>query len=335
MNKSKSIKQGQRRLNDLVGIDFSTTATKVVRLKYAKGELCLAGLTLLPAVDFGVSQGRLELPRNLTANYGCMAYTGASAVVRMVNTQLPNGEEISESSLRELLNVTADYRVTARVVSAGKGRQDSSLLAAAIPDADACSILNMFPGGAPAPASLEVSGLSFISAFLHARGEESADSTVCLLEAGESISHFAFLKKGEVALVGKMPFGAQLLRKKLADDLGVDDELAASILSDRSINITSSLTSVLDPFVKQISISKDFIERHLGCRVSKIYISGGLSLISSWSEEVGQMLRSEIVPWSPLENITCDPGIIPEELSDQVTRFSAAIGAAIGGFEDQ
>lgn len=329
-----SASQAQKGYTDLVGVDFSTTATKVARLKLVKGTLQLIGIDLLPAVDFEGPSSRFELPRNFSANYGCMSYTGKSAVVRMINTQLPEGGP-TDDFLRNLLNVGDDYRASARLIRPGKSRQDSSLLAAAIPKRDAQFILDMFPAGPPAPASLEVSGLSFISAFLHARGAECKGASVCLLEAGETLTHFAFLNDGEVALVGKMPFGAQNIRNKLAADLGVDDELASSILNDRSINISASLSSVLEPFIKQISISKDFIERHQGNRLAKIYVSGGLSLMSSWSSEIGQLLQCETVNWSPLENVECDSGVVPDEIAQQATRFSAAIGAAIGGFEDQ
>lgn len=334
IKKNASNSQAQRGFSDLVGIDFATTATKVVRLKQVKGDLQLAGIDLLPSVNLDGAPGRLDLPRNLTANYGCLSYTGKAAVVRMINTPLSE-DGLDEESLRGLLNVGEDYRASAKIIKNGKGRQDSSMLAAAVPDSDARHLLGMFPAGPPAPASLEVAGLSFVSAFLHARGHECRDSSVCLLEAGESLSHFAFLNRGEVALVGKMPFGAKNIRNKLAADLGVDDELAASILDDRSINISASLSAVLDPFIKQISISKDFIERHQGNRLAKIYVSGGLSLMSSWTAEVGQLLQCETVDWSPLENLSYDSGTVSEEIELQATRFAAAIGAAIGGFEEQ
>ncbi|MEE9367809.1 MAG: pilus assembly protein PilM [Pontiella sp.] len=330
INKSRA----KRRFSDLVGIDFSTTATKVVRLKDNKGVLSLAGIDLMPAIDLSSAATRIDLPRNIAAHYGCLSYTGNAAVVRMINTQIPgNEDQVPESKLRELLNVTDDFRVSAQLIKKGKGRQDSSLLAVAIPKDDVRYILDMFPAGPPAPASLEISGLSFVTAFLHARGAECESSTVCLVETGETVSHFAFLNKGEITLVGKMPFGAKTLRNKLSKDLGVDDELAVSILNDRSINISASLSSVLDPFIKQLSISKDFIERHQGCRVGKVYVSGGLSLLPSWSEEISQKLLAETVRWSPLENIECDPDILTDDMKQQVTRFSAAIGAAIGGFE--
>lgn len=327
--------RGKRRLTDLIGVDFSTTATKVVRLKSAKGAYSLAGLDLLPPVDFKETAKRIELPRNMSTYYGCLAYTAPSAVVRIVNTPLAANEEmVPDSKLRELLNVTNDYRIFANLIRRGKGRQDSSLLAAAIPNDDARFLINMFPSGPPAPASLEISGLAFVSAFLNARSLECAEKAVCLLEAGETITHFVFLNKCEVVLVGKMPFGAASLRKKLASDLGVDDDLAANILSDRSINISSSLGSVMDPFIKQISISKDFIERHLGCKVPEIYVSGGLSMLHSWTNEVGNMLNAEAKRWSPFENIECDPEILSEEMKAQAPRFAAVMGAAIGGLSE-
>ncbi len=334
MKKKISKTRSQQKFSDLVGVDFSSTATKIVRLKENKGEVSLAGIDLLPAVDFRTAARRIELPRNITSYYGCLSYTGSAAVVRMINTQLAETEnQVTDSKLRELLNVTDDFRVSARIIKRGKGRQDSSMLAAAIPEDDIRFLLNMFPSGPPAPASLELSGLAFVSAFLHARKAECEDSAVCLLEAGETISHFVFLNKGEVVLVGKMSFGTQTLRNQLSKDLGVDEDLAASILNDRSINISSSLSKVLAPFIKQLSISKDFIERHQGCRVSKLYVSGGLSLFPSWSNELEQMLNSEVLRWSPLENIICDPEILTQDMKDQATRFSAAIGAALGGFE--
>lgn len=334
IKKATQARQLQKRFSDLVGIDFATTATKVVRLKKNKSDLSLVGLDVLPAIDFGSAARRMELPRNICSYYGCLAYNGPESLVRMVNAPLPAEQEaLPEAKLRELLNVEDNFRVGASLVKRGKGRQDSSFLAAAIPQDDIRFLLNMFPSGSPAAASVEVAGLAFVAAFLHARGASVANEAVCLLEAGETACHYVFLNQGTVTLVGKLSFGARTIREKLAADLGVDDELAASILNDRSINITGSVEAVIGPFLKQLSISKDFIERHQGCRVSKVFVSGGLSLLPNVSEEVGRMLHAEAVKWSPLENIQCEPDAVPDVLEKQITRFSAAIGAAIGGFE--
>ncbi len=335
IKKSITANRSRKRFVELIGIDFSTTATKVVRLKKIKGEISLVGMDLLPVVDLGSSNPSIELPRTTTTHYGCVAYSGLSSVVRMVNAPLATDQEsIPDAKLREMLNVEDDFRVSATLVSRGAGKLDSSFLAAAIPQADVDCMLGLFSSGSPALASVEVAGLAFIPAFLHARWAEVEKESVCLLDAGESVTHFVFLNKGAVGLVGKLSFGMRSLREKLAQDLGVDDDLADSILRDRSINISTSLQGVMEPYLKQLSISMDFLERHQGGRVSKIYVSGGLSLLPSWSSEVERMMNAKVFHWSPLENIQCAPDLLADDLRAQATCFSAAIGAAIGGFEE-
>jgi Tfp pilus assembly PilM family ATPase len=335
MKKTLEKIQEKRRCSDLVGVDFSTTATKVVRLKKVKDEISLMGIDLLPAVDFGAAAQQLELPRNILTNYACLTYSASSSVVRMINAPLTGDDVmIPHSRLSELLNVDSDYRVSADLIKKGKGRQDSNFLAAAIPQDDVRFLLRMFPAGPPSPASVEVSGLASITAFLHANESTCLNDAVCLIEAGETVSHFTFLNKGAVVLVGKFAVGGAQLRRKVIEDLGVDDELARTILADQSINISTTMLDIMTPFLKQLSISKDFIERHQGCRVSKIYVSGGVSLLPHWPDVVKQVLHADVIHWNPLENIQCDPEILPRELAEQSTRFAAAIGAALGGFEE-
>ncbi|QBG49183.1 hypothetical protein EGM51_17930 [Verrucomicrobia bacterium S94] len=323
------------RFSDLIGVDFSSTATKVVRLKQGQEGLALVGMDLLPAVEIaGLESSRLQLPRNLTTNYSCLSYTGNRAVVRIFSAHIDEQQDQpDEQKIRAQLNVADDFRVSARMIKRGHGRQDSTFLAAAIPDADAKQMLGMFPSGPPAPASLEISGLSFINAFLHAKGEQCRETTVCLLETGETISYFAFLTNGAVTLVGKLPFGAKQLRAQVAEDLGLEEELAASILDDAAINISSSVAAAIGPQMKQLSISKDFIERHQGSRIARVYLSGGLSMLGSWGAEVGRLLHTNVEVWDPLENITFDSSQIDPSMLEQSTRFAAAIGAAIGGIE--
>lgn len=326
--------EAQGGYTDLVGIDVAASATKVVRLKKGKEGISLAGIELLPGVDFSKPAVRFDLPRSMQANYSSLAYGAPGAIVRVVNTPLPGDEtELTEGKARELLNAKEEFRVATRLLRRGQGRQDSSFLAAAIPADDVAYLLNLFPSGPPAPASVEVAGLAFISAFLYNRGAEVANETTCLIEAGDGSCHFAFLSKGEVQLVGRFDVGGRRIRAKVCADLGVDEELANTIMADSSINISSVLLDVLTPFIKQLSISKDFVERHQSCQISRIYVSGGVSLLPQWAEIVGQYLHAEVVQWSPFEKIARSSDVLSEALAGQATRFSAAVGAAIGGLE--
>ena len=131
-----------------------------------------------------------------------------------------------------------------------------------------------------------------------------------------------------------MPVGAKMLREKVAKDLGLDEELVASILSDASINISSSISGMLAPFIKQLTISKDFIERHQGCRISQIYISGGLSLFPSWGAEVEQNAGGACFnTGARLKKLNTTPVVFQMKWWRRPRALAGAIGAAMGGIE--
>jgi len=326
----------QRKVLDLVGIDFSTTGTKVVRLKKTKGGgVSLMGMDILPAVDLTTTKCSLKLSKQLTTHYANVVYSGSEAMARVLNAPLPAGEiMLSDTKLRESLHVSEEYRVSATILQKGQGRKDSRFLVSAVPNSIITSVLSSFETGSPAVASVEVAGIAFISAFLHAHGKKMKDKVVCIVEFGESTTYFAFLSKGTVLLVGKFEIGAAVMRDKISKDLGVDEDLTKTIILDRSIDVSSSITNVMMPILKQLSISKDFVERYQTCEISKLYISGDTDLLSCWTGEVSQFLQVDVVPWNPLENIHCEKGVIPKAFSHKISSFSVAVGAAIGGLKE-
>jgi hypothetical protein len=52
-----------------------------------------------------------------------------------------------------------------------------------------------------------------------------------------------------------------------------------------------------------------------------------------WPAVVEQVLHTQVIHWSPFENIKDESDLLTADLAGQATRFAAAIGAAIGGFE--
>lgn len=335
MDVSTLLKREKKGYSDLVGIDFSPAATLVVRLKKTRSAISLVGLEQLPGVDLADDQATFHLEKHLAANYGCLTYSGENTVLRAVAAPLAEGEAgLSESALQDLLNIGDEFRVSAKLLQRGRGRQDSTFLAAAIPEKDTEAILRFFEVGAPAALALEVAGLSYITAFLYTRGAECQEESVCLIDSGEECSYFAFLQKGEVALVGKYVFGARQLRSKVMSDLGVDEELAMGILADQSINVSATIMEVMSPFMKQLSISKDFVERRFGSKITKVYVSGETGQLSTWVEVVEQMLHAKVIRWSPFENIEYDSELFDDTLRGNESRYVAAVGAALGGFEE-
>ena len=129
---------------------------------------------------------------------------------------------------------------------------------------------------------------------------------------------------------GGSEVGGEAVVEQVQKSLGVDREMAESIMSEGAIDISQAVKEVLDPFLRQMMISRDFVERQENCRVATTFITGGMSLSRYWAAEFMRATGMEVQPWDPMEGLAVAPGAVPQRLQGQPCRFSAAIGAARG-----
>lgn len=334
LNKSASKKkpgeQG-RRLTSLLALDFSASGVKAVRLKKVKDRILLSGADILPSVNLEAGE-RPELPKSLSAYYTAICTGSPEARLRVFGHVMQDGEKLPDV-IRENLSVSDEYRVAGRVLLEGRGKRESSILGVAFPEASIHRCLEIFANGAPAPHSMELSGLAAFSAFLYNRGKQTAGQTVCLLEIGMNYTYAAFLHKNRLQLINRFDVGGSNLRKQVQTALGVDMEMAGSILADGSVDVAAPVRTALSPFVKQLSIYREFVERQTKSTLSGVYLSGGEAVSAHWQNAVQEVTGLVPVVWSPFDKLDGVSDALPETLKGQEPRFAAAVGAALAGLE--
>jgi Tfp pilus assembly PilM family ATPase len=318
-------------LANLLALDFATSGVKAVRLKKTKDHIALAAADILPPAGLDAEKAPV-LSKPLSAYYTALCATMDNVILRVFAQTLPEDEDL-EALVRENLSAAADYRVGGLVISRARGKRDSTVLGVSVPEKTVQHYLSLFSSGAPAPRSLEVSGLAAFSAFLFNRGAQTENQTVCLVETGARYTYAAFLHRNQLQLVNRFDVGGDTLQRQIQIALGVDAEMADTILSGGSIDVASQVRQVLNPFVKQLSIYREFIERQTKSSLSAVYISGGQAASPYWQTAVKEVLGFIPQVWSPFEKIEISPGTFPEHLKGQVSRFAAAVGAALAGME--
>ena len=330
-------KTTRKNVSELTGIDFSTTGVKIVRLRKLKGNITLVGADLLPPVVLGSESSELLVPKNLVSNYAALSFTGEASVIRVIQMACEAGAKAEdiEPALRQHLNVDENHRAGCYVIQQGKGKQESSLLAVAIPKSDFSNLMYRFNSGAPAAYSLELSGLAAFSGFLQLHGTQYADQAVCLIESGARVTMLAFVVRGQPVLVARFALGAELLNKRIEADLGVDGEMARTILAGGSVDISGSVDAIMTPFLRQLSVSRDFVERQSKIRVSHAFISGGPAKAAYWTLPIREALGLPCEAWDPMAGVKMMSGAWPEKLENQQHRFAGAMGAALGGLSEE
>jgi hypothetical protein len=112
--------------------------------------------------------------------------------------------------------------------------------------------------------------------------------------------------------------------------LGITVETAQQIVEDPSFDISEAVASLLPPVLKQLVISRDFIERRENCQVETFYVSGELSCAGAVLNEMKQSLGTEISAWDPLARIDCNNIELPQ---NEHWRFAVSAGSALASLE--
>lgn len=327
----KSREPSQRKLSSLLALDFAHSGVKAVRLKKTKGRIALSAADILPPVNLDAGQ-RFDLPKSLTAYYTSICASPEAARLRVFGNVMEEKDDI-EKVVRENLSVSDEFRAAGRVLVAGSGKKEGSFLGVAIPEKAVVQHLELFAEGAPAPHSLELAGLAAFSAFMFNRGKQTASQTICLIETGRRYTYVAFFYKNQLQMINRFEVGGETVEKKVQSALGVDAEMAQTILADGSVDVAAPIRAALASFVKQLSIYREYVERQNKVTLSGVYLSGGEALSPYWQSAIQEVLTLAPVVWNPFEKIDIPEGVYPEQLKGQESRFAAAVGAALGGME--
>lgn len=323
---------------DVVGLDVDNGCVAAVRLRKAgSGDISVVGADIidLPATDASVPAGPLALPARLKGKYACIGLASDDAVIKML-TFPGHADSTSDAKIVESLGLDNPdkYRIGYKVIVEGHAKAECRVLAVACPETTAQVGPAFFPAGLPAPFSLEVSGLAAITSFFHAMSEQTAEQAVGIIIFGSKTTTFALTNKNVLSLIRRFNVGTSTLLAKVQDSLGVDRETAVGILTDGAFDISQPVSDVLAPVLKQVVVSRDFVERRENCQVSKLYVAGDPVVSRDVTDEIKSSVGVEVSTWNPLEKMTVAADVLSDNIKGQEWKLVAAAGAALATFEE-
>lgn len=328
---------------DVVGIDLDESETRVVRLRKGSPQPTVVGAEILPTVASASPSSEsesanvqpLSIPAKLRSKYAALAMPGNDAIVKLLSFPGQFDADAEQKVVQNLgLSDPDKYRISYKLLSEGHGRGESRVLAVALSEPEARKPPRLLPSGTPAPFSIEVSGLAVMTAFLNGPAAAGKDGALGILDLGSNTSTFAIFNKRQLALVRRFSVGSNSIVVKVQESLGVDHETAVGIMTDGAFDISQSIEEVMEPLVKQLIVSRDFVERRENCRVGGLYLMGNFGASKDLHSEMKSALGIEIGEWNPFDGLSFTPEVIPEAAQGKEWRFAAAIGACLAVLEE-
>ncbi len=310
----------------VVGLDFGSTGLKAVRIEAVRNQVHVVDARILPPQSVESPSEGQTLDLALRGKYAACASSSEKILLRMVNAPpvwpLPAAE--AAQYLRDQFGLASGFRFGAARLDADA---DGRLLAVAVPEPEVEGLLGRFRTGSPAVCSYGVSGLCTLNAFMRAMEGRLDHETVCLIDTGCRSSFISFIHHGQPAMVRKSDTGGSVVVDAVMRRLDVDHDTAVAIIAGQSIDISGVMQEVLDYTFRQIALARDFVEREMKTRVTRLFMAGGMSLNPYWRSAIGDIFGMECSAWDPFEGIPVMPSGWPPELQGQQIRLAAALGS--------
>ena len=326
---------------DLVGLDINPTGIAAVRMRKNNEGISVLAADVLPppapppAGSAPAERTPLALPAPFRSRYASLAVPADKAVIRLLTF---SGRQDTGLDARIVENMGLDdpnrYRISYKLLTEGHGRADTKVLGAAIPEAEAAAAVAQLATGLPVPFSLEVSALATMTAFLDGPAALHKGEAIGVLEFSPRTSLLALFRDSALVLIRRFDRGTEDVLERVCETLGVDRRIAGEIMADGSFDISHTIVEVMEPLIKQLIITRAYVERRENCRLRRIYLNGGLASSRNVHSEIKTVLEVETEAWNPFGKLKVLPNAVPQTYAGREWIFSAAVGAGLGTFEE-
>lgn len=320
---------------DVVGIDFGTSATKVVRIKAGNsGSRTVVAADVLPPCPLkGDSTGdapKFQLPRKLTAWTAAVAFSSASSILKLVSE--PQGTTYGSKDIPELLGIPKDSDLRTGM-SRFESEEEKSVLIVGVPSAEIAKIPTLFTSGKPVLAHAELAGLAALSRACDIYGDETVNGCDLVMDFGANMTTLGLFVKKRPQVIRQFTEGFSSVLNAVKRDFQTDDQTSLDIILSGQVDIGATLHAALSGILRQAGIAADFAERKTGARLSRIFLCGGFSNCKGLQTEINAALSIESEIVNPWKKMTVLPNAVSDNAKNSGACFAAATAAAIACLE--
>lgn len=332
-----------------LGLDIGSSAIKVVKLKFDNGLPELSGTNLLPVAST-LDAILKQLAQSEDIKSANISVSGQSTITRYANFPKMNLAELKQALKFEVQKLIPfainEINLDSYILKPDLPDNKMLLLLAAVKKDFIGPRLKLLEDCGIKANIVDIDSLALVNAFnfnISKDNVELKDKTVALLNIGAAISSLNLVEGSLPCLSRDIKTAGGNFTKKIADVLGVDLQAAEDIKinpkKEQLTKIAAALESVINNLAAEIRTSFDYYESQGSSTVTKIYLSGGGSLLSGLKEALSSILDITVEYWDSFKNIgainagdTADSAAgaamlcKKEELS---AKFAVAVGLAL------
>lgn len=163
------------------------------------------------------------------------------------------------------------------------------------------------------------------------RGEDEP-SAVAIVDLGEELSNLTILKDNLPAFTRDIFIGGTELSQRISNIMSIKVEEAEKIKCQpghQSKEILTACDSILINLISEIRRSFDYFSAGKNMPVTKLFLTGGCSMLEDIKELFSKHLEIPIERWNPLSSLKLAQGLDGDEIGKNISRLGVALGLAL------
>ncbi len=345
---------------DIVGIDVGTSSVKLVQLKAVKGgyRLLNLGIAQLPPeaiVDNRVmdSVAVVDSIRNLVENQKiktknvATSVSGHSVIIRKISMPVMTEEEV-EASIEweaeqfipfEISEVNLDFQIT------GPDPKDPAQMSVVLVAAKKDFVnegLTVFNECGLNPVVLDIDSFAIENAF-QANYDVDEGEIVALINLGANTMNVNVIKEGISVFTRDIQTGGNMFNEEIQKRLGINSveaeqaKLGGDIGEIDSAILAEVMSDSADTLAQEIQRSLDYFSAtSTDDRVTRVYISGGVSKTVGIDKAFEQRLGVPVETMDPFRRIAVDEDLFdPAYVQAVGPLFAVGVGLAMRRLGDK
>ena len=157
-------------------------------------------------------------------------------------------------------------------------------------------------------------------------------NAIAVLDIGESTTSLIILKDNIPQFTRDIFIGGRELNKSISNVLGVSLEEAEKIKchpGDKIEQVLNACDAVLTNLASEIRLSFDYFATEHSAQISKLFLTGGSSLLERTSDFFIKNLDTSVEKWNPFTSLRLLPGVSETELNKNAAYLGVALGLAL------
>ncbi len=329
-----------------VGLDVGSNAVKIVALldKGGKGKYQLMGYSIQNVRRKGNVTSDAEISSTIREIYSEMkvderrvrsSVSGSSVVVRYIELPKMSLEEARNSIKYEasqhipfdVKEVEMDCYVLDKAPATESNMMKVILVAAK--KAECERLIKIIREGGLIPTLIDVDSLAVVNAFGATQDSRLGPEPIALINIGAKKTDVNIIEGGVPTFTRNIEIGGEGITVAIARGLNMDLAEAERLKVFGDSIIQPHLGVVLNSVLRQLRASFDYYEGLSGKDVTKIFLSGGASLLTGFWEFIRDSLGIATVLWNPLQGIDTSKFAEDKRLETVASTLDVAVGLAI------